>query len=385
MRIAIIRKRYSFHGGAEGFSQSLLRLLAEEGHEVHIYAIEWAGIPPRENVFFHSVPAVVFNSFLRDLTFAIACFLLLKKRKNYYDVIQSHDKTLYQDLYRAGDGCHIEWLNQRLKRRGIFGRWGIKMNPYHWLVLRMERMILKGHRFRKIIAISGMVKRNIIEHYGVDESDIAVVYNGVDLKRFRPQNRDLYRNEIRKRYAVDESEFVLLCVGSGFERKGIRYILQAIERITAPLTLIIAGRGSAEKYRSLIQRQTVIFCGPQKEIHKFYAASDVFVSTPIYEPFGNACLEALASGIPIITTRLSGASEILEDGREGFLVNEPEDTGFIAEKINRLMDRDVQERMCRDARKLAERYSLENHIHEMMRVYDTIKPDLKIAQMGGRG
>ncbi len=151
MKIAIVRKKYTFHGGSEGFSQALIGKLAQEGHEVHIFAITWDVFEPLNNIHFHKVPAITFNSFLRDLTFTISTYLILKRK--YFDIIQSHDKTFFQDIYRAGDGCHIEWLRQRWKRTGFLGRLSIILNPYHWLLLTMERMIFKGHRFKKIIAI----------------------------------------------------------------------------------------------------------------------------------------------------------------------------------------------------------------------------------------
>jgi len=165
MKIAILRKKYTFHGGAEGFSQSIIKQLAGTGHEVHIYAMKWDSNPTAKNIYFHKVPAITFNSTLRDLSFALSACRLLKREP--FDIIQSHDKTLYQDIYRAGDGCHIEWLGQRWKRTGLVGKLSIAFNPYHWLVLFMERLIFKGHRFKKVIAISELVKKNIIEHYNV--------------------------------------------------------------------------------------------------------------------------------------------------------------------------------------------------------------------------
>ncbi len=378
MKIAIIRKKYTFHGGAEGFSQNLLRNLADAGHEVHIYSIRWEDLAPSKNIFFHKVPAILFSSFLRDITFAVSSFFLLKRKRKFFDVIQSHDKTFSQDIYRAGDGCHIEWLNQRLRRKGTFEKLSIIFNPYHWLILYIERMIFKGRRFKKIIAISDLVRKNIIEHYGVDRKYIEVVYNGVDLERYRPQNRDIYRSEIRRGYSIDDDAFIVLFVGSGFERKGVEYLLKAAEDVPGPLTVLIVGKGSGKRYRSLIKRQNVIFCGPQIDIHKYYAASDVFVSPSIYEPFGNVHLEALASGLPVITTKLSGASEVIEEGRQGYVINEPEDTALMAEKITRLMDRDLNERMRLDARRLAERFSFDNHVRNMMDIYEGIIRDQSV-------
>ena len=375
MRIAIVRKKYTFHGGAEGFSQSLISKLADTGNEVHIYAITWDVTPQSRNIFFHKVPAIEFNSFLRDLTFTISSFYFLRKRRQYFDVIQSHDKTLYQDIYRAGDGCHIEWLRQRWRRTGIVGKFSIIFNPYHWLILYLERMIFKGHKFKKILAISDLVKRNIIDNYYLKENDITLIYNGVDLQRFRCENRDIYRGEIRNKYSIDKNEFVTLSVGSGFERKGVEFLLKAVELIPTPITLLIVGKSSINSFKDLAGKQRVIFCGPQKEIHKYYAASDVFVLPAIYEPFGNVHLESLASGLPVITTKNSGASEIIENGKQGFVIEKPENIERIAGRITELMNGEVNQSMGLEARKLAEMFSFENHMKKMFDLYNTIRTE----------
>ena len=373
MKIAILRKKYTFHGGAEGFSQGFIGLLAREGHEVHIYAMEWEKDAGEKNIFFHRVPAVSFNSFLRDLTFAL--FSRQQLAGASYDIIQSHDKTLLQDIYRAGDGCHREWLTQRWKRTGFVGRVSIVLNPYHWLILALERSIFRGHRFRKIIAISELVKRNIMEHYAVADDDIVIIYNPVDLVKFHPAQREKFRREIRDQYGIAEHTVVALFVGSGFERKGVRYLIEAAELLDEPVTVLIAGRGPQEKFLHFINKQRVIFCGPQRDIERFYAAADIFVFPTLYEPFGNVHLEALASGLPVITTMNSGASEIIENGRSGFVVSEPENIKAIAEGMAVLLDRTARDRMSLEARKVAEQFTFERHAAEIMRLYADIIKD----------
>ena len=378
MKIALIRKKYTFHGGAEGFSQGLIDQLAQEGHEVHIHAISWEGTSPTGAVFFHKVPAVTFNSFFRDFTFAFSS--RTQVAKGNYDIIQSHDKTLYQDIYRAGDGCHIEWLRQRWTRTGLPGRASMLFNPYHWLILGLERSIFRKRRYRKIIAISELVKRNIIEHYHVPAGDIVVIYNGVDLERFHPGNRERFRSEVRRQYDIPDSSRVFLFVGSGFERKGVRYLIEAAERLDAPVTLLIVGKGSSRKFRDIIKTQRVIFCGPHKQIERYYAAADAFVFPTVYEPFGNVHLEALASGLPVITTRNSGASEIIDDGKSGFVVQAPEDTAAIAGSMKKLLDADLLHAMGSEARKAAEKFTMARFVREIMQLYSDIMKEKTACQ-----
>lgn len=373
MKIAILRKKYAFHGGAEGFSDSFIRKLADNGHEIHLFAIEWQITESHKNIFYHKVPAVTFNSFLRDLSFVISSYFLLRKKRADFDIIQTHDKTLFQDIYRAGDGCHIEWLRQRWKRTGLSGKLSIILNPYHRFILGLERNIFSHRRYKKIIAISEMVKKNIIENYRVEPGDIVVIYNGVDTEKFSPSNRVKYRDEIRRKQGLTDHDFVVLFVGSGFERKGVEFLIKAVESISASVSALIVGKGPASKFRDMVKRQNIIFCGPQKDIFKYYAAADVFVFPTIYEPFGNVHLEALASGLPVITTRNSGAAEIIKDGVHGFVVEEPEDITAISEKIRFcLNNRDKLKLMSENARRLAEEFTFEKYIGKIHELYERI-------------
>lgn len=382
MKIAIVRKKYTFHGGAEGFSQDLIMQLAGSGNEIHMYAMKWDGTLPVENVYFHKVRAISFSSVLRDLSFAVSTLLMLKETT--FDIIQSHDKTFYQDIYRAGDGCHVEWLRQRWLRIGTLGKLSVVLNPYHWLILMLERMIFRGHRYRKVLAISEFVKKSIMDNYRVPGDDIEVIYNGVDLEKYHPFNRAKYRSGLRSSHGIDETDFVVLFVGSGFERKGVRYLIQAVEALPELVTVLIVGKGSEEQFRDLIKRQKIKFCGPQRDIEKYYAAADIFVFPTIYEPFGNVHLEAAASGLPVITTGNSGAAEIIEQGVNGFVVERPEDYREIAEKIRILLDRNVCASMSANARLLAEKFTFKRYTEEIMKLYNDIIQQKKGNRSAGQ-
>ena len=373
MKIAIVRKKYTFHGGAEGILHDLVMKLAAAGHEIHIFAISWDADVQSDNIVFHRVPAVTFNSFLRDLTFAVFSFYMLKKQRADFDIIQTHDKTLYQDVCFVADGCHIEWLRQRWKRRGLWGRLSIILNPYHWLILFIEKTMYNNHKFKSIFALSDLVKRDILQHYKVRESEIDVVYHWIDITKFHPDNKAKYGRRIREQYAIEEDRFVILFVGSGFERKGLRYLIEAGESLSEPVTILVVGKGSEEEFRGIIENQEVVFCGPRRDAYKYFAAADIFVLPSMYEPFGLVYLEAMASGLPVITTRHSGAAEIIDEGEQGFVIQDPEDTAAIAEKIRFFLDnKEVLNRMSRNARSRAEEYTFEKYIGKISGLYESI-------------
>jgi len=387
VKIAVLRKKYTFHGGAEGYSGSFIERLAEAGHEIHIFAITWQTNGPHNNVHFHEVPALTFNSFFRDLTFAISSLVILKKERRNFDIIQTHDKTVYQDIYRAGDGCHIEWLKQRWQRTSLWGRLSMVFNPYHWLILVLERSIFRQHRYRRIIAISELVKNNIIEHYRVTPSDIEVIYNGIDIEKFHPSNKNKYRTEIRQKHGLKNSDFVVLFMGSGFKRKGVEYLIKAVESISEPVSVLIVGKDKNHLMSSLAKgiRQNIIFCGAQRENYKYYAAADIFVFPTVYEPFGNVHLEALASGLPVITTKNSGAAEIIKDNVHGYVISDPADISGLAGKIRSVLnDRKLLAIMSGNARRLAEEFTFEKHIGKILELYERVICERKSPRSKGK-
>ncbi len=373
MKIALIRQKYVPYGGAESFAAQYATHLAESGHDVHIFANRWKTCE-HPNLHVHPVAAIRANSFLRTLTFARNAAKAV--RRQTFDIVQSHERTFYQDIYRAGDGCHREWLRQRKKYeesgKSLF--WG--MSPFHRLILGLERRLFAGNACKKIVAISKMVKRDIQRHYRVPDEKIAVVYNGVHLELFHPKNKSVFRSTLRKKMGIPEEAVLILFVGSGFERKGLAALLRSLAHLNGDdWRLLLVGKGDWKKYLKFAPANTrdKIHCqDPVDTIEQHYAAADVFVLPSIYEPFGNANLEALASGLPIVTSARCGAAEIIEHGREGFVIQDPGSPEEIAAHLNRLFDAALRESMGRNARTLAERFTPERCANEMLAVYEEV-------------
>jgi UDP-glucose:(heptosyl)LPS alpha-1,3-glucosyltransferase len=378
MNIAFLRKKYSFHGGSERYLHSLATHMAHFGHEVHLYAAEWVDGPEMKGIHVHRVRCWTINSFLRDLSFAVFAWFAVRRAR--HDIVQTHAKTLRQDVYRGGDGCHIEWLRQRWRRTGLLGRLSMVLNPHNWLNLWLERRILRGRLYVRIIAISCMVKADMVRNYGVPEADVDVVYNGVDTAQFSPSNRAGVGAEVRRRHDIAPHERVALFVGSGFERKGVRQLLEAVRLVRGPLVVLVVGRGRRLEVPHMPADKRIVFCGPKPDVPGYYAAADVFVFPTVYEPFGNVHLEALASGVPVVTTRLAGGAEVIEEGRNGHVVDAPEDAEGIARAIEDLLDPVRQDGRRAAARAVAERYAFDAHIRSAMTVYERILRDRATAR-----
>lgn len=381
MKIALVRMRYVSHGGAENYLTLVGKELLRQGHEVHIFSNRWEG--DDKSFILRKVPIIKGVSFLKALSFAIGSYFLLKKES--FDIIISFDRILYQDIYRAGDGCHREWLEQRKNVESPFQNLLTKINPFHLLMLFLEKRIYQKNGCKRIIANSIKVKEDIIRHYQTPENKIAVIYNGVDLNHYNPSNRNTYRDRVRKDYGINNQDMAILFVGSGFERKGLGFLLKGTSILNSKLKaqssklkgnrkILVVGKGNYSYYKKMCRKlgieQDVIFAGTTNTIEKFYASSDIFILPTIYDPFSNACLEAMASGIPVITTKENGASEIIEDGKDGFILKNPSDSEEMASRIKLLMDKSLRDAMGKEARKKAERFAIEESVREMVEICD---------------
>ena len=254
MKIAVIRQKYVNYGGAEQFVSEYTTYLAEAGHEIHIFAHQWTpSVHP--NIRIHPVRTFTLNSFFRTLSFV--WFAARAVRRESFDVVQSHERTWWQDVYRAGDGCHREWLERRSNYLSPLKKWSFRFNLFHQLTLKLEKHIFESGQCKKIIAISEMVKRDILRHYCLSAERVEVVYNGVRLDRFHPDNKRRYRDKLRKKIGVPGDVVMILFVGSGFERKGLEYLVRAVGLLGCEnWRLVLVGKGGWNRYLCSASKQT---------------------------------------------------------------------------------------------------------------------------------
>ncbi|MGH7368985.1 MAG: glycosyltransferase family 4 protein, partial [Candidatus Rokuibacteriota bacterium] len=293
MRIGLICRPFSFHGGVETATAGLLVALRRAGHDVEL--ISTRGQADLPGLVVRRVATLRHPSALRLLSFALAA--QAAAGRHGYDLVQSHERGLRQDLYRAGEGCHGAYLEAMGRRR-------VGVNPYHRLVLALEGRIFRLRSARHVVAISRQGKEEIERRYGTDPRRVTLVYNGVDLERFHPDNRGRHRRRTRETLGIPEGAWTVLFVGSGFERKGLGPLLEAFARgAGAGSRLVVAGKGDVPRYQGLAARlglgDRVIWTGPRAEVERLYAAADAVALPALYEPFGNVHLEALASGLPV--------------------------------------------------------------------------------------
>jgi len=150
--------------------------------------------------------------------------------------VQSHERIPCAEVYRAGDGVHATWLEQRARVLPGWRAWAMRNNPYHRYLLHTERALFESPGLRAVICNANMVRDDILSRFAIDEARIEVIYNGVDTCRFHPRLRHR-RNALRVTLGLPGAPPLLLFVGSGFERKGLAAAVAAQTGRSRPCSL----------------------------------------------------------------------------------------------------------------------------------------------------
>jgi UDP-glucose:(heptosyl)LPS alpha-1,3-glucosyltransferase len=321
MNIALIRSRYDPYGGAERFVQNALAALGAGGAKLTIVTRHW----PQAAAAGSTVETLIVDPFFlgslwRDAGFARAACAALGKRR--FDLVQSHERLDCCDIYRAGDGVHAEWLAQRHRALGAWRQLGVRLNPHHRYLLAAERRLFSSPRLKAVICNSRMVRDEIARHFGTPQDKLRVIHNSVDSSVFHSGLRTEHRAAVRARLGIPADAPVFLFVGSGFERKGLQVFLHALAKVAG--YGIVAGKDKRlASYRALAASlgiaARVHFLGGVGDVRPSYGAADVFVLPTLYDPLPNACLEAMACGLPVITSEKCGAAEFIQSGEGGFV------------------------------------------------------------------
>ncbi|MBD2809904.1 glycosyltransferase family 4 protein [Xenorhabdus sp. Vera] len=318
LRLAIVRQKYRPDGGAERFISRALEALEHQQLELNVITRSWQGAN-NPNWHIHLCDPFKYGRISRESGFAKSARKLWQKEQ--FDLVQSHERIAGCDIYRAGDGVHKSWLHQRTR---ILPHWKAKWllnDRYHRYVMNAEAEMYADPALKKVICNAEMVKREIIDEFGIAEDKIVVIYNAIDSTKFFPADEQS-RQQLRQQYQIPLTARCLIYVGSGFERKGLSAAIQAIAKTDSYL-LVIGKDKEQKKYQQLANtlgcNHRIRFMGLQKETLPFYQLSDALLLPTLYDPFPNVILEAMACGLPVITSTTCGGAEFITEGKNGFV------------------------------------------------------------------
>ncbi len=372
MKLLFLKKAFNPYGGAEIYFRKVVEKLKKFA-KVDVFSEKWEDIPEVE--FKKARKHKIFYVFgLSPLSFALSAKKFVEKYGKSYDLVISFERTLIQDIYRASDGCHKRWLIQRkLYIDPLFKRVYLDLSPKHKVLTWLERECLKNSKI--IITNSHMVKQDFKDFYGEEiAKKCKTIYNGVEIEKFKKLNPK-ERSKLRLITGFDLKKPILLFVGSGYFRKGLIYVLEVLKLLT-DYNLIVIGKEQKENhFKRLVEvwgiKDRVYFLGARRDVAKFYQISDVFILPTIYDPFSNVVLEAMACGLPVITTSANGASEIIENNKSGFIIDFPIDIENLAIKVETAYKN--REFLGENAYNTAQKFSLQEVVKNF---YDLIKDQL---------
>ncbi len=366
-RVAVVIPKYGLVGGAEGFAHALTeRLAVRDEFEMHVLANRYRrGDAP---VIFHQIPMFVFPRFLRQISFAFFVDRHLKSRA--YHVVHSHDRIFKMDLFTFHGIPHETWTRRmRNKRVSLFDR----------AMIGVEKRGLSGPPFPTVLPVSTLVKAELQKCYPIPDNHVRVIHPGVSEGRFFRGDRMHWRQMIRRRHGIGERDPVILFVGMNFEIKRLGLLMEGISELSREnkdgkdVKLLVVGRGNTSHYMAMARdfglKDRVVFAGVTDEVEKYYAAGDVFAMPSVYDTFGMVVLEAMACGLPVIITRTVGAGDLVRDGVEGFVLDEPPTAAELGRKIGFLLNDPNRLDMGAAARKRALKHTWDRVAEQVASLY----------------
>jgi glycosyltransferase involved in cell wall biosynthesis len=211
---------------------------------------------------------------------------------------------------------------------------------YYRLIMALESHIYRNPR-TALAGVSSLTAREVANHFG--RKDVRVILNAVDHARFNVSERLRRRSEARKELNISDLQFVVLLVGNDWKKKGLTYLLQAVAGIPElPFRVLIAGSDDRAPFLSRIRelhlQDQVVFAGHSSDVMTFFAAADVYAGPSLHDSFALPPLEAMASGLPVITTKDNGGSQVITEGVDGFVLGNPRDSAALAQVLRRLYE-----------------------------------------------
>ena len=369
LRIALVANHIHFRGGMERYCAELVTALCDQ-HDIHLFTCEAADVP-LDKVTVHLVPArqkpflALFAQFYQQTSRMI--------RMEDFDIVHTIGGITARQNIVTAQYCQYAWGDAIQREPGA--RQGI--TAYHQFMWRLngyfEKKAITSPLTLGISANSERTRDDLQHFYGADPAKIKVIYNGIDAARFSPENAR-YREAIRQRYGIPSKAVVALFVGE-YKRKGLATVVEAVGKLQDPrVHLLAVGKGDLALYTRLAAEAgitgQVTFAPPARDVEQIFGAADLFAFPTYYEPFGMVITEAMASGLPVITSRRAGAAEMITEGENGLLLDQPSDADELSRKLALLLsDESLRKQMGAAARPAAASYTWADVAEDTLQLY----------------
>lgn len=368
MKIATVVLDFNKQGGIERAAFELTRNLVQRGEDVTVFSSSFQDL--NYEIAKVRVPAWAFKTSTKLLSFRFNFQRALKKEK--YDIIHSHAANIKKCDVLTAQSCHKAGMDirQHLSKHLLSNK---NLHIADTIRLHTEKLSFKKGNYKKIIAVSNGLKKEICEYYNVPPEDIVVIPNGVNLQEFQPIPEEK-KILMKKELGFSKDDFVLLFVGNEFDRKGLELVIKAMDLIKHKnVNLLVVGKDNPKHYYELAAKlnlgNRIFLKGLQSPLTQYYNASDVFVLPTYHESFLIAGMEAAACGLPLLITKVPGVEDYLKDGENGYFVNR--DEVDIANKIIKLIENEsLRKQLSSNAIISAKKYSWENISEKTLSLYN---------------
>ena len=388
MRLALNFQRIDpSKGGAETYVVDLCHRLIRAGHQVDLFANSWKAdaLPPE--VVAIRVEAPGWTRWQRTWNFARNSERALREVEADYDCTIGLINTWHHDVIIPQGGVHAANLEANSKRFPAGWRrsayiLGKRANPKAWIYRAIEARQYDLSRGASVVAVSGMVRNHLERHHRVPRERIHVIPNAIDAGRLSVDDPAAARRDFRRQVGLKPDDLVALFVGHNYWLKGLKPLLLAMrERLrrnpeARPIHLLACGGGKPDPFRSMVRdlglKGEVHLLGFQPDIRPCFHASDFFALPTYYDPCSLVVFEALACGLPVITTACNGAGELITEGREGFVVPAPDARGPLADALDRMTDDEARRVMAGNAERLGREQSFDRHVAKLIEVFEEV-------------
>lgn len=324
-------------GGVERVMLECANYLAERGHSTHVYASEWDPQAVHPRVIRHPISLPQGPPLFRLHSFQRESGRLLRDATKA-DVLGAFGVECPVGGVDWVGSVHRAWLEVSGQQRNLVGRLKQRCNPVHPWVLAREKQRFTRRRYRRIVVMTDQIKQDLMRFYNVPAADVTVIPNGFSPQEFSPQRVRELRGEMRAQLGYEDGDQVVVFVANELERKGFGPLLRSIAALgDERVHLLAVGRLNAEAYAAETKRlglqDRVQFVGSTRDVGTYYAAADHFALPTQYEAWGLVIVEALACGLPVLTSRSAGAAVTVREGLSGYLLDDPNSVSEITEKL----------------------------------------------------
>lgn len=382
MRLALIHRQIDpSRGGAETYVVDLAARLLAAGHSVDVVTsgVTEGALPPGVRIV--NVPAPALTRMGAIWKFAVESERHLRARPDAYDCTIGFINTWHQDILIPQGGVHSGSLAANARRYGPVARafylLSKRINPKSWGLYRaIERRQFDPARSTRYVAVSRMVQRDLQQYWHVDPERITIIPNAIDPDRMALSDADQVRREFRRQHGLSDTDTAGLFIAHNFRLKGLGPLLESIARYRRQpgakpgLKLLVCGGGEIPPFRQMAEKlgiaDAVKFLGRVPDVRVAYHGADFHVLPTYYDPCSLVVFEAMACGLPVITTRCNGAGELIEPGVHGFVVDRPDSLEALADALGRMTDPVARRAMAEQATRLGQEQSMDRHVASLL-------------------